>query len=185
MPYGTLTTVMEHTLRSHVQGQVVWDLGAGDLAWSQRLVQLGAKKVVAVDKEPMQGRPGKVEIRKGYFHDIEPSAPDIIPVAFLSWPANYPQRGLLELLDRALKVIYLGKNTDGSACGWPVLFANFYFRNLLAHVPHKGNSLLVYDTYRLPNEGPRRLVAEEYAPLQPEMLSWEEVEGKTFDLPGS
>jgi len=183
MPYGKLNRVMEQVLRPHLKDQEVWDLGAGDLALAQRLVQLGAKKVVAVEKEPMRGRPGKIELKHGYFKDVADTAPDIIPVVFLSWPQTRPQPGLLDLVDRALKVIYLGSNTDGNACGFPRLFANFYYRTLLAHVPCQANSMMVYDTYRHPKEEPRLLVAEEFAIFQPKMLRWDEVAGRKYPLP--
>lgn len=65
-------------------------------------------------------------------------------MAFVSWPANRPDEGLLTLLKRAATLIYLGKCTDGTCCGWPGLFTYFLSRELLVHVPDEYNTLFVY-----------------------------------------
>ncbi len=46
-----------------------------------------------------------------------------IDVAFVSAPPNEPAPGLVGLLQAASVVVYVGKNTDGTACGWPGMFA--------------------------------------------------------------
>jgi len=85
--------------------------------------------------------------------------------------------GLLQALDRADVVIYLGCNTDHSACGSPELFRQLCGRELLGHVPHRRNTLLIYG--RGTRTGP--LTGEEFAGLTGALLSFEEAVEKAAE----
>jgi hypothetical protein len=80
---------------------------------------------------------------------------------------------LPELLVEAEIVIYLGSNTDGTACGTRGLFTFLVHRRLLAHVPFQPNSLLVYGE---PGARECPLVGEEYAILSGKYLSFDEAQ---------
>jgi len=152
--YGHLSRAMLPIVRQHVRGQVVWDLGCGDLGWARKLLSLGASRVVGIDKEPWTyGDDERLEVRRQLFIEVE--IPDEgIDLAFVSWPANYVLHGLLDILKASRKVIYLGSNLGGSACAWTDFFDYILTRELLDHTPNVRNSLLVLGDH-LP-EGERR-----------------------------
>jgi hypothetical protein len=142
----------------HVKGREVTDLGAGDLTLSRLCVHLGAKSVIAIDKEVLWNDPNSVfvaactpEIKVYRCHFTEYRAD--IDVAVLAWPINH-DCGLDQLVDRADVVIYLGKCTDGTMCGTPRLWYNLSCREVLSHKPDRSNTLIVYgpkrDDTRLP-----------------------------------
>jgi len=144
--YGIWTEAMDDATGPVVRGREVWDLGAGFLGHSHHLLALGARCVVAVDKDA-QHYPSAYEDRPitflhGYFSELQ--VPDAIEVAFLAWPDNHHLPGLIEILRAAERVVYVGTNTEGSACGWPGLWDYLHFREPLAYVPHRRNSLIVY-----------------------------------------
>ena len=161
MTYGCMSAAQREALRDVVRGREVIDLGCGDLAMAATMIGLGAARVVAVDKDPVLVNlaPDKIQVVQGYFADYDGPVPG---VAFLSWPGNWPMPGLLDILARAEIVVYLGSNTDGSACGWPDLFKALGGRRLISHVPHRSNTLLIYGSE--PGE-PRKLTGEEVAAL--------------------
>lgn len=142
MSYGEITDEMEEVLAPLVDGKTVYDLGAGDLAHSHVLAGLGAARVVAVDKVPMpKPRCSEVSRLTGHFGRLP--VPDHIDVAFLGWPQTYPLPGLLDWLDVADVVVYLGHNFDDSYCGSPELFFYMTRRSLLREVLSQQNTLLV------------------------------------------
>lgn len=165
MAYGLLTPEMGEILRPHIAGVEVWDLGAGDLVYSRRLLALGAKSVVAVDKSEMPEDP-TVKRVWAYFKDV--AVPEGgIAVALVAWPQNTPLHGLVDILTRCRKVVYLGSNTDGNACGNTGLFSHFLSRQVLAHVPYRRNSLVVYGEMTAESRHP---LPEEWAALHPETM---------------
>lgn len=174
MPFGTLTPEMEARIAPLVNNKTVWDLGAGDLSYAKRLLHLGAPHVVAVDKA-IQGTPPKdIQVIEAYFDEITTTLlPEHIEIAFLSWPANRHMPGLQNLLDRSHIVIYLGSNTNGTACGTPNLIRTLASRSLLDELPHPRNSLLIYGP-RLTQ--PRTLAGEEIAALSGQLITFEEAQ---------
>lgn len=171
MGYGVLTEPMQAVLRKHVTKRVAWDLGAGDLERSRDLVRLGARHVVAIDRRPMPKVDvlEPIDIIQQQFASIE--IPDLIEVAFLAWPVNRPQWEVLPLLDKAQTVIYLGSNTDGSACGWLGLFDHLLHRRLVDHVPHRQNSLVVVSDRLAVGRAP---TGEETAAVDGSLMTFEE-----------
>jgi len=171
--YGVLFEEQSVILGPYVQGETVYDLGCGDLSLSYELLMLGAAHVVAVDKErcPRPKDP-RVELLRAYFHEVVASP----KVSFLSYPANYPMQGLLEILARSQTVVYLGRNTDGTACGTVAVFQHFLQRELLAYVPVRKNTMIIYGSYD-PLREPRAPRGEELAALtKHRALSYDEVE---------
>lgn len=172
MAYGHMTPEMRVVLREHVVGAEVWDLGAGSLGRAREMLEMGASRVLAVDKGQMPASSdSRLETHITLFLDLPPPEGGI-DVAFLGWPQNSSLLGLTELLVRSRKVVYLGSNTNGSACGNSSLFTHFSVREVLAHVPHTRNSLIVYGGWL---SHPRKPLPEEWAALHPEHLwSFEE-----------
>ena len=167
MPHVQLNKAQLKTLESFVSGKVVHDLGAGDLGLALELLKLGAAKVIAIDKEynridkkgwlNFQNLPPEIEIRHQYFQDMDES----IDIAFVSWPANY-ENGLLNVLKQTKTILYLGKNTDGYACGTPALFEYLVTRKIEAQVPSRQNTLICYTDYL---DEPRQWLQEEEAAI--------------------
>lgn len=159
---GRLSRTQQEVVTEHVRGQTVHDFGAGDLRLSLELLALGAREVFAVDhRVPRQlpnGATDRLYVVQERFEDYTLTS----PVAFVSWPVNWPV-GLHVLLEATPTVIYLGKNMDGTVCGYPALWQQLVVREVLAHVPEQPNTLIVY--------GPRRLqreqLPEERAALDP------------------
>lgn len=162
MPYGQLNESQLKALGPLVHGKVIHDLGAGDLGLALELLKLGAAKVIAIDKEynrtSFEDVPPEIELRHQYFQDMH----DEIDTAFVSWPANY-DNGLLRVLMQTKTIIYLGKNTDGSACGIPDLFRYLATRKVDTHVPSRYNTLICYTDHL---DEQRQLLHEEAAAIQ-------------------
>jgi len=124
---------------------------------------MGASKVIAIDRNPapidtdgpVRKHPKRLEYRQAYFHDLEPITEGVV---FLSWPQQY-LRSLVGLVKDAPTVVYLGCNTDMSACGPIDFWIHVSWRELKHHVPNRRNTLLVYGE----EVGPRKLVLEEVA----------------------
>lgn len=154
--YWKLNQTQRKAIAHIVQGRTVTDLGAGDLSLAKELLKLGAAKVVAIDKQPGKSPDPRIEVRKGYYKDLQPQPSE---VAVLAWPSNSHLPGLEEFLRQASVVVYLGKNTNGTACGTPELFKYFLTRKLSAHLPDRLNTMLVYKG----SCAPRAPVGEEVA----------------------
>lgn len=178
--YGRLSDDQTAVLAKRIEDRVVHDLGAGHCALALRLARLGAKKVIAVDKKPMPTVDDpRVETRQGFYGSV---ATDTIDVGFVSWPETKESIVLLQLLQHAVSVVYLGKNTDSTACGWPALFKSFLDRKVLAYVPERPNTLIVYGEKL---KRPRKPRGEEHAAIsataQARPLKFEEVEETEYE----
>ena len=162
---GRLTDEQEAIVRNFVMGYNVHDLGSGQLGLAMKLVELGAHTVTAVDKEYSHrlfySPHPSITLVGEYFEEYARHG-HFIDVALVSWPEVYNQQGLELLLRYARTVIYLGTNFDGTACGSAEMFNHLVQREVLALVPHKWNSLIVYGQ-RV--QGSRKLLPEEYAAL--------------------
>lgn len=147
--YGKLTTAMQHAMDSYVKDRRVFDFGAGDMTHAQAMLKMGAMDVVAIEKNfAGQKSPDKrIKQFEGTFLDYIQRGNDFSfehCTAFISWPANHKLDGLLDLLEKFRVIMYLGKNTDGSACAWPGFFHQMYLRPVLEHVPHRRNTLIIW-----------------------------------------
>ena len=191
--YGHLTEEQWAVIGLHVAGKVVNDYGAGNMAKSVKLLQLGARRVLAIDKA-LSGHSLTSPILKAMkatfsalWKGLARVRPDQIiwpDVAFLSWPFYDVSEGryLVDLLGMSDVVIYAGKNTDGATCGDERLFKWFLRRRLLAYVPERRTTLLVLGE-ELPAGQIRKPTGEEHARLEPgehtyeTALDWDMAEG--------
>jgi len=156
--WGSLTNEQAEVVARHVAGREVADLGAGDGRLTLRLVEFGAIKVVAVEKERLtQPERPEIEWRSQLFADQT----DLPNVVFCSWPSTHAN-GLAALLRTARVVILLSKNTDGTVCGSPRIFNYLRQRALLAYVPARRNTLSVYgsELVRRPATGEERAATD-------------------------
>lgn len=176
MSFGRLNQAQRKALEAVIKDRQVTDLGAGNCGLSLELLKLGAREVVAVDKAAVEGSPGpNLRLVQAYFVEfLEP-----IEVAFMSWVPNWFCPGLISLLRRAPIVVYLGKNTDGNACGFHDLFAYLVRRKVLAYVPNKANTLIIYGA----QEVSRASMAEELVGLNQyqDIIEYERVEELAMD----
>ena len=167
---GRLVTKAQEDAVAHaVKGQIVVDLGAGCCELSKKLVELGAKQVLAVDKEFPLGfiKPyPKVQRIHQRFEEL-PFYPTA--VHFISWPPNW-ECGLLQHIKAAGIIVYLGKNTDGMSCATRDIWEYLVTREILAYAPHKKNTLIVYG----PGVKKHSLRGEEEAGLEHEMILYYE-----------
>lgn len=169
--WGLWTTRMDHVVRPRVVGQTVWDLGAGSLVRARQILALGADHVVAVDKRSISAQFRRVTTVESYFYRLD-VPPDGIRVAFVGWPVNVYVNGLADVVRCCDVVVYLGSNTGGNACGTPSLWNDLCQRTVLAHVPHRRNSLIVYGAPC----GRRPLLPEEVGATCGNMVSFTEAE---------
>jgi hypothetical protein len=139
--YGTLSKAQCKAVRPYVEGRTVHDIGAGDLEIAKRIIDLGAEHIVAVDKERSPCLPSNRITR--IWSTFEEFA-DPTPTSIISWPVTCGVPGLLRIIAGSETVIYLGKNTDGLVCGFQELWEHLSEREVLAHVPEKENTLIVY-----------------------------------------
>lgn len=155
-----------------VKDQSILDLGAGELEGSEMLLELGARDVLAVDARAMpEPSSSRISTRCCQFHQLRETR----PVVFASWVVNWPVN-LEPLLDAAKVIISLSKNTDGSACGYPGMWALLSRREVLRYIPERPNTLTVYG----PEIEKRPLTGEEFAALyQERVYSFEEAEKAT------
>ena len=156
--YGRLTVEQRAALPRFITGRVVTDFGAGDGSLAVRLVALGAKEVVAVDKHV---------IRFGVLPKIRPVMSNFdefrepVDVAFVSWPQQFGTDALARVVAPASIVIYLGSNTDGTVCGHESFWQTLRHRRVMQHIPDRKNTLIVYAG----DDVTRPLLPEEFAAL--------------------
>jgi hypothetical protein len=166
-PYFQLSVEQRQHVAEHVRGSIVHDLGCGPLMPALRFLAESGALVHCVDKEPAEEAMLKLareSAAMGYHQCLfENYKPTKIEVAFVSWPANHHMPGLMRLLKMAHTIVYVGQNTDYSACGFREMFTHFTTRPLLAHVPHPKNTLLVLGPHTPGYE--RDPVLEEWAAL--------------------
>jgi len=166
MACGKLFPDQIETIKPHVMGQRVHDLGAGTTDRASQLLALGATHVTLVEKEQLRGAlDSRMTSIQCYFEEFTEEA----PLIFLGWPGNYLLHGLIPIVERAQKVIYLGKNTDFCACGFRELFEHFVQREVLEYVPHRRNTLIIYGGMLTQ---PRPWRGEERAQLESPKRMW-------------
>jgi hypothetical protein len=168
MGYGGLTQEQRGKVVEAVKGRHVHDLGSGEGHFTYWLAD-HAKTVVGVDKERFDlAMKPNVDFVVSTFEDYDEKTYPEVDVAFLSWPANHMDSGLFSMVKRAKRIIYLGKNTDGTMCGFPELFRLTACRELEVHIPDPKNTLLILGApiyHGAPRSFQRDLTGEEYAGL--------------------
>lgn len=166
MGWGTLNEKQAECVAGLVRDRDVTDLGAGDLELARQLLWLGALTVRAIDKALPQTAPSYrlITLDREPFV-TNPHSPDI---AFVSWPTNQNGTGIVRLLERASMVILLGKCTDGTMCGGADLWDHVADREVLAYLPDRPNTLIVYGKGRVT----RPLLPDEKAARSEEPIFW-------------
>lgn len=165
MSHGEFRDNQAETVKPFIEGKVIHDLGCGDLTLAHQLLRLGAEKVIAIDRySPLtyskRTKLTGIDLVTCYFHDFKGTDIDTV---FVSWPINWYDYGLGQLIEKAKTIIYLGSNFDGSACGYSDMWDYLSTRRILAHVPNSKNTLIVYDR----EYESRKKIPEERAALSP------------------
>lgn len=130
--YGKHIKSQISLIQKTINGKGVIDLGCGtDTPWIPHLAKT-ANFVIGVDKDlsTTQSHHSNVYLCKQYFHQYNYPVPEIV---FMSWPVNYESSGLIDILQRAEILIYVGCNMSPTACGTPDMFAYFLLRQLLVY----------------------------------------------------
>jgi hypothetical protein len=178
MTWGYLDSHQSRAVTPFITGKEVYDLGAGYCILSERLIELGASKVIAVDKGfPQDAKRNKrIKHIEKYFADLVTDKKFNPEIVFISWPINNPSSDLLaEIVKLAKITIYLGTNFGGSQCGSRRFFEELSRRNLLSYVPHRTNNLIIVSDEIVD----RPLTPEESAILNSSrIVLWEEAHGK-------
>jgi len=169
---GQLNEAQREALKPFVADKVVHDFGAGNCLLAHVLLELGAKRVICIDRHTMPPpETERVETWEGHYEDFREHAKSV-DVALMSWPVNWTCC-LEPFVWGARVVIYLGKCTDGSMCGYDGLWRALTAQEVLAHVPDRMNTLIVYGPDSRPDS---RLYPEEHAGVHTErMWGYEEI----------
>lgn len=153
--FGQLSPEQLEAVKRHVEGREVFNLGFGPTEVEPLMLRAaGATHVTAIDKYKRSNvlKP-RVDVKDwglavhAYYEEmtrLPPGMVDINPsVAYLSWPVTSSSHEV-PLLRMCDKVIYLGMNRFGTACGGRALWGHLLFRELLEEVQADKNDLLVY-----------------------------------------
>lgn len=172
--FGQITDEQWDTIRPYVKGREVTDLGAFKLVYSEKLLTLGAKSVIAVEKEYMPDpRDSRITCVQTTFGRYKKP----IDTAFVSWPQNY-ESGIVSCVGTAKRIIVISKNTDGTGCATPAFYAMLLQRKLDAYVPDRRGCLIIVSRAL---KHPRKPTGEEKAgSFINEFMTYEQSEG----LPG-
>lgn len=162
MGYWQINDEQRQILQAHVTDRIVEDLGSGDGSLSVLAMDLGARSVLSID--------GEDPIDPVYRHGVIPVRATFEAwtramlvtrsehhVALVSWPQTCGDFSLNLLLRLFSKVIYLGRNDGGTACGSWLFWEHLMEREVLVH-HSAANALTVYGAQ---NKVPRHFTSEE------------------------
>lgn len=145
--YTHLSLKQFETVLHHVQDKHILDLGCGDdNLGTVMLMQGGAQRVMAIDKEPLNKNflHKDLTYRQDYFHTIDSKWTCGFDTGVIFWPPNYNLKGLISLIENLDTVLYLGDNTRGTMTGDKELWEHLTQRSVLSYVPNKQGTLIVY-----------------------------------------
>jgi hypothetical protein len=167
---GRLTTDQKIALKSYINDRIVEDLGAGNGELTRFCLSAGAARVIAVDGQldyqVNYALPRCIGVR-AYMHEYFAAFPKQRSdqhVALVSWPVVYGIDGLEDVCALFSRVIYLGKNDDGTACGSQSFWRGLLQREVLYCHEHHLNDLIVYGAVQ--TESKRTLLREERAAIE-------------------
>ena len=143
MTYVQLDKEQTDYLRGIVKGKVVADLGCGMGMLTRKMACWGASMVHGVDKESFPWRNSK-KVRWHQSYLAYWKMPPEVELAVVSWPQNTHIQGLQEILQAVPHVVYIGKNTSGTACGTPTLMRYLSGRASIHHITQIANVLIHY-----------------------------------------
>jgi hypothetical protein len=178
--YGMLESWQEDRLRPFVHGRRLVDYGCGNLVFTLQVLALGARHVLAYDKERVSV-PAEVRHRLSFTQGCFLDRPPTMRTAIASWPYN-TDTGLDLRLTTAPRIIYVGRNTGGTVCGYVDFWLELFRREVLCYAPDEHNVLIVYGDYLTRR---RKLMPEEYAAIaQRSYLSYEDAHARAeWDIP--
>ena len=126
-----------------VKGDTVWELGCGNLALAREMA-VTARWVHAADKNRISCRdkPDNVTFYRQHYHELQ--WPEWLDCVVTCWPMTCSAPGFMEILKRAFRVVYIGCNTGGVACGTHEMWLHLTKRMLVHEVRDKHNCLHCY-----------------------------------------
>jgi hypothetical protein len=170
--YAVLAPEQKDELARVVAERRVIDLGAGNMALSIEMIEMGAAHVTALDYvESRHPRAlafaSRLSVIRSVFHDVVDDL-ETADIAMLSWPQNTTHDALeiVQILRKHPRVAVISKNTDGVSCGCTLIYEYLATRELLAYHPRRANTLMVYGAPC----APRLMVGEERAGMAPRSL---------------
>lgn len=181
--YGRPTPIQEGIIEQYVKGKEVHDIFAGALYLSHRMLEMGAKRVHAIDSQLAAKNNADLRIVQ---HAV--TVEEFLKhrsgrrvTAFISWPDHFVTRGIGLLLARFSKVLYLGCNTGGTRCGSEALWQDLLTREVLEYAPDKKNTLIVYGKKR--HFLIRPMMGEEFAAWETRsIVSFDQAEGAQCEV---
>lgn len=144
MGYWSLTEEQEQALIPHIKDQVVFDMGAGDLSLSHKLIEFGAKRVFSIDTKITGAvQDPRIIPCTGTFmelYELTIKNPDFVFVG--SWLINRRTSAVLYML-QATKIVLLANQFDGTACGHIREYRLTSKLELFEYIPDRANCLLI------------------------------------------
>jgi hypothetical protein len=175
--FGRLTPEQLDALRPLVRGRRFRDYGCGNMYITALIAGLGARHIEAIDAEKHvvpATRERLIKFRRTTFASLPLSQRG----AIVSWPWKEGV-GLLRHLQHAPTIIYLGKNTDGVACGHLRFWKMVIRRRVLEYIPDARSTLIIYGE----PQDRSRLMPEEYAAMGDVVRGFAEVHRhKSYDI---
>lgn len=165
-----LSPLQAERLETFAQRRTLFDVGSGEpTRWPVK------GKVLYFDYAPYHGVTvmdfEKREDRQNRLYPL--MAQHKKPVLLLSWPINIDSY-TYDVTDAFDHVVYIGKNTDGNACGNDHLFNKFRRRPVLHSIGSRAHDMIIYGPLQ-PTFVDRPLEPDEYAAGQETVLYWEDL----------
>lgn len=165
--YWALSELQRWLLRSIIEGRKVIDVGAGDLSLSQLMVGMGAREVLAIEKEAACFRRWpeslpNIVVYRGYVAQVPAVLTAGADVIVTSWPINYEMPGLVLLMKQVPTVVYLGVNDNVTVCGSPGFWEHVRTREVI-NAEYAEQAVLVYGK-KTPEHQERELEPGEPSP---------------------
>lgn len=139
-----LTEEQQAVLLDFVKNDTVFELGCGDLSLA-RLMATRARTVFAIDKQRpdnLKNLPDNLQFFCNYYDELH--LPEFVDCLVTCWPVTNKCKGFVDAVKRAFRVVYIGCNTDGAACGEHDLWLHLTKRMLYKEVRHERNCLHCY-----------------------------------------
>lgn len=149
--YGRMTPEQLEALPSIIQGRHLLDLGSGDLERARLCLAHGAASITCIDPtSPLdcEGTPNLLVIQRyAQWALLDSNRAEIPPydMVLLGWPNNNDNPSPPYIaLSAGVPILYVGKNTDGVACGGPLLWRHLLSREVKRYLPGPRSTLILY-----------------------------------------
>ncbi len=151
--YGKMTPEQLEALPSIIQGRHLLDLGSGDLERARLCLAHGAASVTCIDPTSPLDRetPGLLVIQRyAQWAVLNPQEIPPYDMVLLGWPNNNDSPSPPYIaLSLGTPILYVGKNTDGVACGGPLLWRHLLSREVQLYLPGPRSILILYGDLEL------------------------------------